>query len=57
MNRSTVINDESRGFDYDLQVWFKDYIIQNCGHPKHMKEQGCCNGNRYAGIDIRTINK
>lgn len=41
------------GFDYDLQVWVLDYIIQRCGHPVSMA--GCCNASRYAGQDIRTL--
>ena len=36
------------GFDYGLQVWVKDYIVQRCGH------QICrCNANQYQGQDIR----
>lgn len=23
------------GFDYDLQVWVKDGVIQDCGHVLH----------------------
>jgi len=40
------------GFDYDLQLWVKNYIIQDCGHrPEH----GCnCLGRTHAGQDIRT---
>ena len=47
------------GFDYDLQVWTRDYIVQECGHGSKCfipAERGiCCNGKRYAGQDIRTI--
>ena len=41
------------GFDYDLQVWVQDYIVQRCGHPKDMN---CvCLGRKYEGRDIRTL--
>lgn len=39
------------GFDYDLQVWVLNYIIQDCGHPESMRK--CCNARLYAGQDIR----
>jgi hypothetical protein len=34
------------GFDYNLQVWVKDYICQNVGM-----------GEEFYGLDIRTINQ
>ena len=38
------------GFDYILQVWVKNYIIQKCGH------KACgCNAYRFAGQDIRKV--
>lgn len=40
------------GYDYDLQVWVIDYIIQNCGHPDSMRPN-CCNRDRLQGKDIR----
>ena len=40
------------GFDYKLQVWVVDGIIQDCNHPKEMKEKECCNGFMYAGQSI-----
>ena len=40
------------GYDYDSQVWVKDYIIQDCGHPEEMKKTGCCNQHKFAGQDI-----
>jgi hypothetical protein len=39
------------GFDYDLQVWVKDYFIQNCGH-KEIVNSCDCNGRKYAGWAI-----
>ena len=39
------------GFDYHLQVWVEDYIIQPCGHPEWMQE--CCNARELRGRDIR----
>ena len=41
------------GYDYDLQVWVKNYIIQDCGHPTNMKAENCCNAHIAAGKDIR----
>ncbi len=42
------------GFDYDLQVWVKNYIIQKCGHPKAITGI-CCHVKGLAGKDVRTI--
>lgn len=42
------------GFDYRLQVWVKDYVIQNCGHrQKEVYGAYCCNAGQFAGQDIR----
>ncbi len=38
-------------FDYRLQVWVKNGIIQNCGHPESMRP-GCCNGDRLKGLKV-----
>lgn len=43
------------GFDYSLQVWVLDGIIQNCGHPEEMKTQGCCNQHKLAGRKLLDI--
>ena len=45
------------GFDYNLQVWVKDWIVQDCGHPDPMKrgKYSCCEAHRLAGQDIRSI--
>ena len=42
------------GFDYELQVWVANGIIQRCGHPETMRLQGrfCCNAYRLAGRSI-----
>ena len=40
------------GFDYDLQVWIMDYIIQACGHSRPLEH---CNGCKLVGQDIRGI--
>jgi len=45
------------GYDYSLQVWVKNFIVLDCGHPEDMKEEGCCNAHRLAGQDIREITK
>lgn len=38
-------------FNYELQVWVVDGIVQPCGHPETMK--GCCNARKYAGLTIQ----
>ena len=45
------------GFDYNLQVWVKDYKAQMCGHPESMRDngRGCCDAYFLAGQDIRNI--
>jgi len=39
------------GFDYDLQVWVKNYFVQNCGH-KEIVNSCDCNGRRFNGWEI-----
>lgn len=48
------------GFDYDIQVWVKDYIVQHCGHHSsnmfHPSGRGhCCTSSEYAGKHILTV--
>ena len=45
------------GFDYDLQVWVVDGIIQPCGHPDTMRspKNSCCNAYRLAGQNILNV--
>ena len=46
------------GFDYSLQFWIEDYIVQNCGHTNNFRARrggNCCNGFKYAGQDIRQL--
>lgn len=38
------------GFDYALQVWVLNGVIQKCGHPETMKN--CCNAGRLHGQKI-----
>lgn len=47
------------GFDYTLQVWVKDYIIQDCGHKTHngFKVFECCNARRLRDQDIREVKR
>jgi hypothetical protein len=60
---SRVSGDEFRhgrvwnGFDYELQVWVRNGIIQNCGHPAMMRTQDgpCCNAYHLAGQKILDI--
>ena len=44
------------GFDYTLQGWVRDGIVQPCGHPGSMSQYGpCCASARYAGQAILVI--
>jgi hypothetical protein len=44
------------GFDYRLQVWVRDGIVQPCGHPARMRTSGpCCAQHAYAGRSILEI--
>jgi hypothetical protein len=45
------------GFDYELQVWVANGIIQGCGHPQTMRSDGrpCCNACRLAGQSILDV--
>lgn len=42
------------GFDYDVQVWVKDGIVQPCGHPERLGPT-CCNGRIYAGKKLADV--
>ena len=47
-NKDSLIN----GFDYELQVWVINGIIQNCGHP----EGTCnCNARKYKGQTLASV--
>jgi hypothetical protein len=60
MRRSTDQHDDQgnlvNGFDYDLQVWVKGGIIQDCGHPERMRP-GCCNADLLKGREIAKARK
>lgn len=45
------------GFDYDLQAWVVNGVIQRCGHPQTMCSDGrpCCNAYRLAGQTILDV--
>lgn len=43
------------GYDYSLQVWVVDGVIQDCGHPEEMKAKGCRNAYKLAGEKILDI--
>ncbi len=49
------------GFDYDLQVWIIDYVIQACGHPESInmtrfqQATSGCNQCRLTGHDVRKV--
>ena len=40
------------GYDYNIQVWVRDYIIQECGHREYMDGCAAC---RWAGERIDNI--
>ena len=41
------------GFDYTLQAWIKNFIVEDCGHKA---DNPCkCNGRRLKGQDIREL--
>jgi len=43
------------GYDYILQVWVRDGVIQDCAHPPSMREgnEPCCTANALRGQSIR----
>ncbi len=44
------------GFDYALQVWVVDGVVQRCGHPPAIARRGpCCPALRLAGRRIDQI--
>lgn len=45
------------GFDYQLQVWIVEGIIQPCAHPESMRtnKETCCNQHALAGRHISTV--
>ena len=51
-----VNRDLCHGFDYDLQIWVKTYIILTCGHPPRMGPY-CCNARIYSGQGIRDVRR
>jgi len=46
-----------RRFNYSLQVWTINGIIQRCGHPDRMRttSRSCCNAYELAGRHINRI--
>lgn len=55
-------NDEIKGnavlngYDYKLQVWVKDGIVQDCGHREEDRHDGyCCESHLYRGQVLATI--
>jgi hypothetical protein len=45
------------GFDYRIQAWVVDGVIQHCGHPASMRHGGvpCCDASRFAGQRIADV--
>jgi hypothetical protein len=61
MRTSVDVIDQSTGavtdgFDYQLQVWVSNGIIQDCGHSATSKASHCCNAHRLAGRNILETN-
>jgi hypothetical protein len=42
------------GFDYSLQVWVKDGVVQACAHPLTMGLR-CCHGRKYQLLPVRFV--
>jgi hypothetical protein len=40
------------GYDYELQCWVKDYIVQDCGHSLNNRELCGCYGRAHHGQPI-----
>lgn len=43
------------GFDYSLQVWVIEGVIQSCAHPLRMRRPVCCSRMRLAGLRIAEV--
>jgi len=43
------------GYNYSLQVWVVDGIIQDCGHPAQMQAQGCCDAHKLARKSVLDV--
>ena len=55
---NTIRDGLFSGFDYDLQVWVRDNIVQMCGHRKNLVGKTgapCCRGWLYAGNNITEV--
>lgn len=56
MNRDAQREEETMQptiwYDYDKQVYVKNGIIQDCGHPRSMGED-CCNAHTLAGSESK----
>ncbi len=42
------------GFDYNLQVWVKEGVVLECGHPISMHPH-CCNAQKLKGQRVADI--
>lgn len=56
--------DDGSRYDYDLQVWVKNGIIEDCGHPLEMTTidrdghtHYCCNAKKYALEKINDVTR
>jgi hypothetical protein len=52
-NQTDASGEVVNGYDYGLQAWVTDGIIETCGHPETMRRNGpCCNANRFQGLPL-----
>ena len=52
-----TLDGKTLHFNYDLQVWIKDGLIQGCEHPNCLdttKDQEC-NAHKYQGKSLKEI--
>ena len=52
-----ALDGKTLHFNYDLQVWIKDGLIQDCGHPNCLDKTNNqeCNQHKYQGKSLDEI--
>jgi len=43
------------GYDYNLQVWVSNGVIDDCAHPAAMQDKGCCSMHQLRGKRVVDI--